>query len=199
MDSGKPPRSLSSLWNLPINLVTADDFIPVVDLVMLAINTLNSKPRYHGSTKAYDAVLITSMLKQRWVDVKQHTVSLGVGKESKAKNSMIEISTETLVNGNGKCNECKLKHAKGKHLLDNKQTEIATLADSIIQKVQDSHSGEATVEAEASAEDLEAVKAGDMVADVVIDTKPMTRNPGIVELAFAAHPEDLRKFIITIQ
>ena len=42
------------------NLVTAGVSIPDEDLAMTAINVLKTDPRYQGSTKAYEAVLITS-------------------------------------------------------------------------------------------------------------------------------------------
>jgi hypothetical protein len=144
MDTEKSAKEFVESFELTHkSLVTAGDSLPDLDLAYLALTAIKADPRYEGSTKAYEAALITSKLKPSWEDVKKHAISLGAGDESKVEQSKIKVSAALLAKGKGKeilrwCSTCKIKHVKGKHHSEKKMSEIAAIAESIVQRVQDS-------------------------------------------------------------
>ena len=144
MDSTKTAKEfVESLELVFKNLVTAGASIPDEDLAMLAINALKTDPRYSGSTKAYEAVLVTSHLKASWEDVKTHAINLGEGDTDTASAPKIKNPVAMFARGKEKvsyCHQCKVKHPHGKHLTDKKIGSIAAMADAVVQRVQNSFS-----------------------------------------------------------
>lgn len=142
MDSAKTAKEfVESLELVFKNLVTAGASIPDEDLAMLAINALKTDPRYSGSTKAYEAVLVTSHLKASWEDVKTHAINLGEGDTDTVSAPKIKNPVAMFSRGKEKisfCNLCKVKHPHGKHLSDKKIGSIAAMADAVVQRVQNS-------------------------------------------------------------
>ena len=120
MDSAKSAKEfVESLELVFKNLVTAGASIPDEDLAMLVINALKTDPRYQQSTKAYEAVLVTSHKRASWEDVKTHAINLGEGDTDNATVPKMKNTVAMFSRGKEKvsfCHQCKIKHPHGKHL-----------------------------------------------------------------------------------
>ena len=139
MDTSKSAKEfVESLELLHKNLVTAGSSIPDEDLAMIAINCLKTDQRYQGSTKAYEAVLIASKLKPTWEEVKTHAINLGAGDVDNASAPKLKTPIAMFAGGKEKisfCRQCKVKHPHGKHLSEKRISNIAAMADAVMQRV----------------------------------------------------------------
>ena len=139
MDTSKSAKEfVESLELLHKNLVTAGSSIPDEDLAMIAINCLKTDQRYQGSTKAYEAVLIASKLKPTWEEVKTHAINLGAGDVDNASAPKLKTPIAMFAGGKEKisfCRQCKVKHPRGKHLSEKRISDIAAMADAVMQRV----------------------------------------------------------------
>ena len=139
MDTSKSAKEFVESIELTFkNLVTAGASIPDEDLAMIAINALKTDLRYQGSTKAYEAVLIASKLKPTWEEVKTHAINLGAGDVDNASAPKLKTPIAMFAGGKEKisfCRQCKVKHPHGKHLSEKRISNIAAMADAVMQRV----------------------------------------------------------------
>ena len=83
-------------------------------------------------------MLIASKLKPTWEEVKTHAINLGAGDVDNASAPKLKTPIAMFAGGKEKisfCRQCKVKHPHGKHLSEKRISNIAAMADAVMQRV----------------------------------------------------------------